>query len=143
MVFFIIKRRTIMRVCRTLDYIVNTDLHLFLFEKFDYARSKGIQIEIELTVFIKDLLIDSKEFIEVMELLLDSAFESISEFHEKKLYFNIGYVGQALQCVIQYPAYKCSKGLDLEKTLKEYKKVSYNIRNVNSVTTQKLVVVRD
>lgn len=129
-----------MRVCKTLDYIVNTDLHLYLFQKFEYAKAKGIEIEITLTDFITNL---PEDYIEVLDLLLDNAFDSISEFHEKVLSLHMHYVSEKLYCIIHYPAYKSSKGLDLDKALEKYKSVSYSIENKNSTTTQQLVVIGD
>lgn len=54
-----------MIVCRTLDYIVNPELHKFLFTKFDKAKEIGIEIEIELTESIDNLIIKPKGFLKL------------------------------------------------------------------------------
>lgn len=129
------KKEKAMRICKTLDYIVDTDLHLFLFTKIEYLRCKGIKIETTITDFITNL---PRDFVEVLDLVLDNACDSISEFHEKILSLHMHLIGGKLHCIIQYPAYKCSKGMDLDKALKKYKNISYSITNNNSITTQYL-----
>lgn len=118
-----------MRVCRTLDYIVNTDLHLYLFVKFENARSEGLQIEIELTEPITRLPIDSKEYLEIVDLILDYAFRSIVESTDKKLKFYMFYTDKELHLVIQYAFYKNHSNRAEDMLLPNYK-------NINLYTTE-------
>lgn len=129
-----------MGVCRTLDYIVNTDLHLFLFVKFDYARSKGIQIEIELTEPITHLPIDSKEYIEVIDLVLDNAFKMIMESTEKKLNFYMFHIDKELHLVLKCSASKEYSDRVLEKALKKHKNIYFYTTNEKSLIRQHLIV---
>jgi hypothetical protein len=90
-----------MVVCRTLDYIVNTDLNRLLFEKFTYAKSIGIEIEIELTEPIGNLIIKPKGFLKIMDRLLEDAFQSIKGSDEKKMLFCMFYKNGDLWCLVR------------------------------------------
>ena len=94
-----------MRICKTLDYIVHTDLHLYLFSKFDYAKSKGIRIRIELTEPITNLPIDSDKYTQLVGVALDEAFETITQSSEKQLLFSMFYKYEELYFIIAYPVY--------------------------------------
>jgi len=129
-----------MHVCRTLDYIVNTDLHLYFFIKFDEARSKGIQVEIELTEPIMYLPIDSKEYINIVDLVLDDVIEGIAGSSEKKLNFYIFYACGEMHLVIEYSAdrkYSCKV---LDKALKKYKNAHLYTTIQGTLMRQHLVV---
>lgn len=91
-----------MIVCRTLDYIVNPDLHKFLLSKFDKAKDMGIEIEIELTEHIDDLMIDLNGFFRIIDTILGEAFKSIIESDIKKLVFCMFYKGDCIHFIINY-----------------------------------------
>lgn len=129
-----------MYVCRTLDYIVNTDLHLYFFVKFDDARSKGIQIEIELTEPIMYLPIDSREYIEIVDLILDNAFEVIAGSSEKKLNFYMFYACGEMHLVIEYSVGGKYSGKVLDGALKKYKNAHLYATHKESLIRQHLVV---
>ncbi|MGL6218988.1 MAG: hypothetical protein ACRC36_13195 [Lacrimispora sphenoides] len=90
-----------MRVCRTLNYVVNIELHLYLFVKFDSAREKGMKIEIELTEPITHLPIAPKEYIEIADLVLDNTLEIIAESFERKLKFYMFYTDKLFNILLK------------------------------------------
>ncbi|WP_092244693.1 hypothetical protein [Lacrimispora sphenoides] len=90
-----------MRVCRTLNYVVNIELHLYLFVKFDSARKKGMKIEIELTEPITHLPIAPKEYIEIADLVLDNTLEIIAESFERKLKFYMFYTDKLFNILLK------------------------------------------
>ena len=128
-----------MFVCRTLDYIVNTDLHVFLFVKFDYAKNKGIKVNIELTEPIVHLPINSKEYIEIIGILLNNAFEIMAGHIEKELDFCMFYANEELHLIIKYPAFKEYSERILDKKLKKYKNVEFYSTNEKTFIMQHLV----
>jgi len=140
-----------MIVCRTLDYIVNPELHKFLLTKFDKAKEIGIEIEIELTEPIADLIIDFKEFSEIIEAAFNDAFKAIHESIEKKLVFCMFYKNEELHFIIQYRAYTDSKqivyeknlNVCLEKALMKYCDVYCNTEIEEYLVTQQLIVAND
>lgn len=129
-----------MCICRTLDYIVNTDLHLYLFVKFDDARSKGIQVEIGLTEPVMYLPIDSREYIKILDLILDDAFEVIAGSSKKKLNFYMFYACGEIHFVIEYSANGKYSGKVLDGALKKYKNVHLCTTHKESLIRQHLVV---
>lgn len=130
-----------MSVCRNLDYIVNTDLHLCLFVKFDYAKNKGIKINIELTEPIVHLPINCKEYIEIIGILLNNAFEIMAGHIEKELDFCMFYANEELHLVIKYPAFKEYSGRTLDKKLKKLKNVELYTTDEKTFVRQHLVIV--
>ncbi len=129
-----------MYVCRTLDYIVNTDLHLYLFVKFDEARSKGVQIDIELTEPIFYLPVNSEQCIEMMDMVLDAAIESLAESTDQKLKFFMFYTCGELHMVIQHSAGKKDSGKKLDKAFKGYKNAHLYVTREENLIRQHLVV---
>lgn len=129
-----------MHICRTLDYIVDTDLHLYLFVKFDNAKSKGIQIEIELTEPITRLPVGSKEYTAIVDLILDNAFGLIADSGDKKLRFYMLYADRELHLVIEYSSGKESSNKILDTALIKHKKFHLFTTNREGLITQHLVV---
>lgn len=129
-----------MYVCRTLDYIVNTDLHLYLFVKFDCAKNKGIKVEIELTEPIMYLPINCKEYIEIIDILFGNAFEMMAGSITKELYFNMFYTDEELHLVIKYPAWKEYSGGILDKNLEKIKNMELYTTDEESLIRQHLIV---
>lgn len=130
-----------MRVCRSLDYIVNTDLHLYLFAKFDYAKSKGIKINIELTEPIVHLPIKFKEYIEIIGVLFNNAFEIMAGSIEKELDFYMFYDNEELHLVIKYPICKEYSGKILDEKLKKLKNVKLFTTDEKDFIRQHLVAI--
>ena len=91
----------IMYVCRTLDYIVNTDLHLYLFTKLEDIRIKGIPVEIELTEPITRIPMDSVKYLEIVNMVIDNAIDLLDGAGHKKLKLYMFYTGEELHLVIQ------------------------------------------
>ncbi len=129
-----------MHVCNTLDYIVNTDLHLYLFVKFDDIRSKGIQIEIELTEPIFCLPVDSVKYIEIVDMVLDNATDSLMESSDKKLNLYMFYTEGDLHLVIKYPSAKGRSHEALDTSIKKNKNFQIFTDNLKGVTIQHLIV---
>lgn len=92
-----------MKVVRTLEYIYNKDLNNYLDSIFAYASSKGIEVEIELTEPIIELLIEFKEYKKILDKAFECAFTTIKECDEKKLVFCMFYNYGHLYLVIIYP----------------------------------------
>ncbi|MGL6220573.1 MAG: hypothetical protein ACRC36_21180 [Lacrimispora sphenoides] len=138
-----------MIVCRTLDYIVNPELHKFLFTKFDKAKEIGIEIEIELTESIDNLIIKPKGFLKIMDRLLEDAFQSIKESDEKKMLFCMFYKNGDLWCLVRYhflandnQHFSLEKyNKKLAKTMKGYRTIS-NIEYEDSVITQLIIMLK-
>lgn len=129
-----------MFVCRNLDYIVNTNLHLYLFVKFDNARCKGIEIEIELTEPITYLPVDSAKYIEIVDLLLDDVICSLAESKNKKMNFYMFYTDGKLHLVIQYPFEEGRSGKILVAAVKKNKNFQLFTNNKKGITIQHLTV---
>ncbi len=138
-----------MIVCRTLDYIVNPELHKFLFTKFDKAKEIGIEIEIELTEPIDNLIIKPKGFFKIMDRLLEDAFQSIKGSNEKKMLFCMFYKNGDLWCLVRYHfltndnQYFSLKEYNkkLDRTMKGYRTIS-NIDYEDSVITQLIIMLK-
>ncbi|WP_092241098.1 hypothetical protein [Lacrimispora sphenoides] len=138
-----------MVVCRTLDYIVNTDLNSLLSEKFNYAKSCGIEIEIELTEPIDNLIIKPKGFFKIMDRLLEDAFQSIKGSDEKKMLFCMFYKNGDLWCLVKYhflandnQHFSLEKyNKKLAKTMKGYRTIS-NIEYEDSVITRFIIMLK-
>lgn len=131
-----------MRVCRTLDYIVNTDLHLYLFVKFDNARNKGIQVEIELTEPIVYLPVDSVDYIDIVDLILDDVTCLLAESKNKKMNFYMFYTDGELHLVIEYPFGKECSSKKLDTVLRHYDNFHFFTAHEKGVITQHLIVTR-
>lgn len=129
-----------MFVCRNLDYIVNTDLHLYLFVKLDNARNKGIQIEIELTEPIVYLPVDSVDYIEIVDLILDDVICLLAESKNKKLNFYMFYTEGSLHLVIEYPFNKERSSKKLDTVLRHYDNFHFFTAYEKGVITQHLIV---
>ena len=138
-----------MIVCRTLDYIVNPELHKFLFTKFDKAKEIGIEIEIELTEPIDNLIIKPKGFLKIMDRLLEDALQSIKESDEKKMLFCMFYKNGDLWCLVRYhfPT-NDNQHFSLEEynkklaeSMKGYRTIS-NIEYEDSEITQLIIILK-
>jgi hypothetical protein len=138
-----------MVVCRTLDYIVNPNLHKFLLSKFNEAKDIGIEIEIELTEPIDNLIIKPKGFLKIMDRLLEDAFQSIKGSDEKKMLFCMFYKNGDLWCLVKYHFLTNDNqyfSLDeynkkLNETMKGYRTIC-NIDYEDSVITQLIIILK-
>lgn len=138
-----------MIVCRTLDYIVNTDLNSLLSKKFTYAKSIGIEIEIELTEPIDNLVIKPKGFLKIMDRLLEDAFQSIKGSDEKKMLFCMFYKNGDLWCLVKYNFLTNNNqyfnlgeyNKKLNETMKGYSTIS-NIDYEDSVITRLIIMLK-
>lgn len=128
-----------MFVCRTLDYIVNTDLHLYLLVKFDAMRGKGIHVEIELTEPITYIPMDAGKYIEILDMVLGSAMDSLVESFDKKLNFYMFYTEREMHLVLQYAADKQCSSKALGAELRKYKSLHLLNTNEKCITTQHLI----
>lgn len=129
-----------MFVCRTLDYIVNTDLHLYLFEKFDRVRNKGMQIEIELTEPIFYLPVDATKYIEIVDIVVDNAIDSLAESFDKELNFYMFYTEKELHLVLRHSTDKERSSKVLSTELRKYKNSYFFSANEKGTTTYHLIV---
>lgn len=138
-----------MVVCRTLDYIVNPDLHKFLLSKFNEAKDIGIEIEIELTEPIDNLIIKPKGFLKIMDRLLEDAFQSIKGSDEKNMLFCMFYKNEDLWCLVRYHFLtndnQCFSLEEYNKKLNEAMKGYRTICNIDyedSVITQLIIILK-
>ena len=110
-----------MYICRTLDYIVNTDLHLYFFTKFNYIKNKGIKVEIELVESITCLPIDYKKYIEIIDIVIDNTIEMLMESLDKKIKFYMFHTEKDLHLVIQHPTIANYSSKILDRKFKKYR----------------------
>jgi hypothetical protein len=136
-----------MFVCRTLDYIVNEDLHRYLDEKLTHIKSIGVEVEIELTEPIDDIIIDAKELIKMIEQIIDDALVLMKETDNKKMLFCSFYHEYALWVIIKYNAtvttpLRCLNK-KLNKILNKYININSNITYEESSLTQELIIYKE
>jgi ethanolamine utilization cobalamin adenosyltransferase len=136
-----------MFVCRTLDYIVNEDLHKYLDEKLTYIKNKGVEVEIELTEPIDDIIIDTKELINMIEQIIDDALVLMKETDNKKLLFCSFYHEDALWVIIRYNATVTTPlrylNKKLNKILNKYININSNMTYEESSLTQELIIYKE
>ncbi|WP_303872012.1 hypothetical protein [Acetobacterium wieringae] len=137
-----------MRVVRTLEYIYNKDLNNYLASKFAYASSKGMEVEIELTEPIIDLLIDFKDYKKILDKAFKYAFRTVKKCDEKKLVFCMFYNYGHLYLAIIYPAFTKTDRIvfakDIEskmyRVIKKYENVHQHIVNEKSKITHQIAI---
>lgn len=140
-----------MVVCRTLDYIVNPELHKFLLSKFNDAKRIGIEIEIELTEHIIDLFMDYKDLSNIIGSVLENAYKTLAELREKKLVFCMFYKGNNLHIIIQHhidtkdDPYIFAKNLirKTENALNKYTNVCWNASWENYTVELELIISKE
>lgn len=129
-----------MHICKTLDYIVDTDLHLYFFTKLVVIRSKGIRIEIELTEPIFYLPVDSLKYIEIVDMFLDNSTDLLMKSSNKKLNLYMFYTERDLHLVIKYPSAKVRLNETLGTSIKKNKNFQIFTDNKKGETIQHLIV---
>lgn len=137
-----------MFVCRTLDYIVNGDLRKSLDQKLKYVKTAGVEVEIELTEPIDDIIIDVKELIKMIERIIDDALILMKELDDKKMLFCSFYKDNELWIIIKYntaatttaPLWHMNKKLN--KLLNKHHNIISNITNEDSWITQELIIFK-
>lgn len=121
-----------MFVCKTLNYIVNTDLHLYLFEKFNDFRSKGIRVEIKLTEPIVRIPMESGDYIKLMDMVLNNAMK----YTDKRIEFYMFYTDRELHLVVRYASSEARP-----QKLTKNKNVQYIASFENATATEHLIVM--
>lgn len=129
-----------MRICKTLDYIVDTDLHLYFFVKLIDIRSKGIRVEIELTELISYIPVDSVKYIEMVDMVLDNVTDSLAESSDKKLNLYMFYTEGELHLVIEYPSAEGRLRKTLDAAVRKNKNFQIFTGNKKGVTILHLTV---
>ena len=130
-----------MYVCRTLDYIINTDLHLYLFTKFEDMRIKGILVEIELTEPITRIPMDSIKYLEIVNMVIDNAVDLIAGSDYKKLKLYMFYTGEELHLFIQCCANKGCLRKSSVQQLNGYNNVEFLTTKENGEISLHLVAM--
>lgn len=130
-----------MYVCRTLDYIVNTDLHLYLFAKFEDMRIKGFQVEIELTEPITRIPMDSAKYLEIVNMVIDNTLYLFAGSYHKNLKLFMFYTGEELHLVIQCWSDKGCLPERLVSQLNRYDNVELVTSKENGIISIHLVVM--
>lgn len=136
-----------MYVCRTLDCIVNGDLHKCLDTKLTFVKSSGVEVEIELTEPIDDTIIATSELIKIIEQIIDDALVLMKETKNKKMLFCSFYHEDALWVIIKYntdetiPVWQINKKLD--KILNKHYNIDSSITSEESLITQVLIIYKE